>query len=166
MKCGVPMIVPALGRVLVGHGGLDHAEVDELDRGALAADEEDVRELEVAVDDAARVDRGHRRGRSPHDLDRVAHAERRAPLALAEVLAVEPLHREEEAPVVPGAVRDVLDDVRVAQIGEDRDLAREAGALVRRRRGAQELDRDSLSRLAVGRPCRCRPSRRCRRGLR
>ncbi len=144
--------LPALGGEVVGLGRLDHAEVDELDRRAAPVDEEDVGELEVAVDDAARVHRRHGRRRAAHHLDRVPHAERRPPLALAEVFPLEPLHGEEEPPVVPGAVPDVLHDVGVTQVGEDGDLAGEAGALLGRGRLAQQLDRDLLPRLPVDPP--------------
>ena len=132
--------LPALGGVLVGLRRLHDAEVDELDGGAAPVDEEDVGELEVAVDDAARVHRRHRRRGAAHHLDRVAHAERRAPLALAEVLPFEPLHGEEEPPVVPGAVPDVLDDVGVPQVREDAQSRARSGCA----RAAIAVARSSL----------------------
>src|SRR5262249_2493993 len=57
----------------------------------------------------------------------------RQPLAgepLGEVLALQPLHREEGLPVGGDAVGDVGDDAAVGEVGEERRLAGEAPGLV------------------------------------
>jgi hypothetical protein len=126
-----------------------HAEVDELHGGAATLDQEHVRELQVPVHDAARVDGGHRLGRAPDHLDGVAGAEGRAPLPLRQVLAVEPLHREEQAPVRVFAVGHVVDDVGMAQIGNDAYLAPEPCALTLAGGAPQDLERHREPALGV-----------------
>lgn len=140
---------PVFDEVLARHA--HDAKVDQLDVGALAPDEEDVSELQIAVDDAPRVHRGHRLRRAPHDLDGVLHAERGVTLTLDQILSVEPLHRVERPAIGERPVRDVLDDVGVPQVRDDRDLALEARALHHARARAQDLDRDHRAGLTVGR---------------
>jgi hypothetical protein len=138
-----------LGHVAVGLRRPDHAEVDELDRGTLATNQEDVRQLHVAVDDAARMDGGQRLGRAPDHLHRILHAERLTPLALGQILAVEPLHGQEKPPVGPLPVRHVAHDVGMAEIAHHVDLAAEAHPLPVARRVPQELERHHLARGGV-----------------
>jgi hypothetical protein len=79
-------------------------------------------------------------GRERHDLLDVELAPAQAP---AEVLALEPLHRQERRAVVGHAVADVADDRGVAQLDQREHLAAEALELGARGRAAlQDLERD------------------------
>ena len=95
------------------------------------------------------VTRGRREIKLLAYLAHDAVAERRAPLALGEILAVEPLHGEEQAAVGELAVGDVVDDVGMAQIGDDADLALEARLLTRGGGAAQDLERHRQTALVV-----------------
>src|SRR5690606_756852 len=118
---------------------------------SIATQQREVGELESAMDGAAGVDGRQRVGGAADDFHRVAGAERRASLPLREILAGEPLHRHEEAAVRSDAVRDVFDDVRVAQIGDDLDLALEPDPFHRRCRLTQDLEGDGFARDRVDR---------------
>ena len=67
-------------------------------------------------------------GRDAHALEQV---ERRAALALREVLALEPLHGDVGLPLVEGAERDHADDPRVVQPRQHAPLAVEPRLLAR-----------------------------------
>jgi hypothetical protein len=132
------------------HAVARDAEIQELDVLEEAADEEEVPRLDVAVHHAARV---HRRQRAGGPLDeRQALADRQAPpeQALAQRLAVEPLHRQVLAGRRP-PVRHVAHDARVIELGEDARLLGEA----LERRGVepgQHLQRHRPRRLPIDRP--------------
>src|SRR5262249_51202270 len=127
--------------------GLDDAEIEELyDLLVVDAGEEDVRRLEVAVDNARLVGAPKRLG---HLLgDGRGHDERDAALALdplAEVLALEQLHDDvRHAPI--GAVVEELDNVGAPEAGGGLRLALEADLGVVQLVVAEgdQLDRDRL----------------------
>jgi hypothetical protein len=134
---------PGGARRLRGRVQLGDAEIEQLHPGDVARREEEVRGLEIAVDDAARVHRregGRDAGADAHglgDAHRPAHETRR------EVLTLQPLHRDVALPGVDAPVRHHAHDGRVLEPGQDVDLAFEART--RRRVGrARELDRDGL----------------------
>ena len=85
---------------------------------------------------------GQRVGEQGEQAQALAEAQGAAAQALAEVLSIEPLHRQVGLARGGAAVRDVRDDVRVAQRREDLGLAREVLGDERRARVAvQELQR-------------------------
>jgi hypothetical protein len=111
------------------------------------ADEEHVRRLDVAVDDAPLVGRCERRRDLARDGDGVVEREPAGrQQARAEVLAVEPLHHQ-VALVLERAVPQVAHDRWMPQSGEGLGLTLEApiGCTVQLCR----LDRDGSSRVAV-----------------
>jgi hypothetical protein len=118
--------------------------------GGLA--QEEVRRLDIAVHDAARV-----QGREPkrgltRDLERLATVERLAALPPGEIFPLEPVDRDIGSPLRACAVRDVAHDVGVVDLGEQPHLAREAierVAVVARR---EHLDRDGSPGRVVVRP--------------
>ncbi len=133
--------------------------------GVRAAHEEDVRGLDVPVDDARVVRRGQRQGHLPRHLERAPQPERRVPLPGLEVLPVEPLHRDvgrpglEPPPEAVGArrlqraERHHAHDAGVGELREHLALALEAGVLDRVRAVRRDdLQRDAPLRHAVVRP--------------
>ena len=141
--------VPSRRSSTVASGPDEHRdpEIGEL-HGAVAA-EQDVRRLDVAMDDAGGMRMGEpgARGRDGTQQRRVA--EHPAAHRGAEVAAVDELGDDVDVVVVPGAVEQP-DDVRVVEASRDLDLACRAaaeGRVVRNR-----LDRDVAARLAVETP--------------
>jgi hypothetical protein len=124
------------------------AEVEELRAQRITPREHDVAGLQVAVDDAARVRRAERLGDALREAERVRERERLAAEASVEVLAVDPLHREERLAVREHAVGVVLHDRRVIERGEHVGLAGEArdGG---RRRVVEDLHGDARARRAI-----------------
>ena len=116
------------------------AEVEQLELLELAARQEQVRRLDVAVHDPALVEHGETLAGAPRDRERLVERQTGAREALTEVLAFEPLHRDVGTASLGDAVRDVLHDPRVAHLGEDLRLAAEALGVARRR--MQDLDGD------------------------
>ncbi len=132
------------GRLAVEHAGDPEVEDARVRRPPIG--EEEVRGLEIAVNHAERV-RGPEGVRDDDpEIDRGRDREAAAPQAILEVLAVEPLHREERLPFGGGAVIEVLHDVRVAERAEHADLAREAGLLAR---AEQHLHSDLAPRVVA-----------------
>src|SRR5690606_39096056 len=86
------------------------AEIEHLDLLDLAAGQEQVAGLEIAVDDAAGVSGAEGLGEPRRELDGLARGERRAREAALEALAVEPLHGEEQLARGHLAVGEVTDD--------------------------------------------------------
>jgi hypothetical protein len=128
-------------------GGGGDAEVRELDDPAGVVDQH-VRGLHVPVDDTRRVGVVERRG------DRLQHLE--CPVGIhpaardlvAQRVARDVLHDDQDALVVGDRVVDA-DDVRVVQRRADLGLALEAPADVLRAVGVQALDRDIALQAAV-----------------
>ena len=102
--------------------GPRQAEVEQLHA---VRREEHVRRLEVAVDDAARVQRGQRGQHAEADRHRLGDAQRPAPQALGERLALEQLHGDEQLAAVLADLVD-LADVRMVDAGRGAGLAPEA----------------------------------------
>ncbi len=98
--------------------------------------------LQVAVEDALPVGRGHRVGHGDGEREEALHREAARRDRLAERLALDELHRQEAEPVLllEGAVEG--DDAGVAQRGDRLRLALEALDLlgVRRHLGRQHLE--------------------------
>ena len=145
---------PAFGRGRAGHVGIAgiagsrEAEVEQLHA---VGREEDVRRLQVAVHDPARVERLERGQHRERDRHRLRHAQRPALQPLAERLAFEQLHRDEELPLVLADVVE-LADVRVVDARRGPGLALEALArgLVSAQR-AHRLERDGAVEPLVAR---------------
>jgi hypothetical protein len=93
--------------------------------------QEHVPRLDVAMDDLAPV--GHReRLRQPaHQQQAVVDRERLAVEPASQVFALEPLHDQEGVPIVEGAVRHMLHDPGVIQVGQEASLAFEPGQIQR-----------------------------------
>ena len=112
------------------------------DAGALLARDHDVRGLDVAVDDAARVAVVERVGDLDPDVHDLAEVQRLVPDQPQQVRALRDGHDEEERALVPPEVVD-RHDRRVVHLGDELGLALEAlldlGRQVRR---GDELDRD------------------------
>jgi len=106
-------------------GRAGDAEVEHPRAAHLTVGEEDVRRLDVPVDDPPRVGRAQGLADAPRHRHALGHGEPPALKAVVEVLPREPLHREPRAPV-EGAVGDVPDDRRVAELGQHLRLAGEA----------------------------------------
>ena len=125
-------------------------EVEHGDPLELLVAQEEVRGLDVAMDDAARVRDAERLGDAAHEGDGVAKTDRPARDARGERLALEPLHRDVELAARAQPVVDVAHDGGVAQRREHPRLAPEA--LQQLGAGAREqLERDRLAGLAIAR---------------
>jgi len=138
------------GGDLGGHGSARDAEVEQLDGVEPVADEEQVRGLQVAVDDAAGVRGCERVGDAARDRERLGDAE--GPViaeALRQVPAVQPLHRQVARAVGHHAVVEVPHDALVVDRRQDDRLPGEA--LDVRVGGRDELDGDRRARRAVTR---------------
>ena len=103
---------------------LGDAEVGQLEDAVVA--DEDVRRLEIAMDDAVIVDMLEGRADLEGDVDRVAPRE--AAAMLDQVVEPAPLDELHRVPVLSVFVAGVveLDDVRMRELGERLDLALEA----------------------------------------
>ncbi len=141
---------PRAGQPGVLRGG--NAEVHQLDLERVfpftraAADEDHVGRLDVAVHDAGGVRRGERVGHVARDAHAGLERHGRAPLALRDVLALEPLHRDVRLPVVELPEGHHPDDPAVAQPREHTTLPPEARLLARiDPRQRDDLERDVLS---------------------
>ena len=112
---------------------LADAEVDEFHDLAVGfGDDDDVRRLEIAMDDAARMRLAQAARHLPEEQEHFLPGER-AEIAepIGERLAVQVLHRDEVDLLVAGRVLDPAvveerDDVRMLQLREDARLEREA----------------------------------------
>jgi hypothetical protein len=93
-------------------------------------DQEQVRRLDVPVDDPARVRRREALGRDPGDTHAVGDGERLVPQPRGERLALEPLHREGGLAVRCLSVRHIAHDTGVLELGEGAGLTPEAPQLV------------------------------------
>jgi hypothetical protein len=137
-------------RVVAGRRGqLGDPEVDDLHRvpAAVAAHDEDVGRLEIAVEDAGPVRRRQAARTLRHDRERAGRRQR--PLALehaGQVAAVEVLHHDVVAAVGADVEVDDVDDVGMADpAGGDRLAVEPNQHLAAARRGRrQQLDRHGL----------------------
>jgi hypothetical protein len=163
---GARIGVPAAARLLRRHvadGAHDRArarepralpgeprdpEIEHFDAIDGAAHEEEVRRLDVAMNDPARVRGAERLGHVPRDRHRIADRERPAREALAQILAVEPLHHEVRLAALGRAVRERAHDARVAHGLEQLRLARETCDLLLAAR-KQDLHRRGRSGVAI-----------------
>src|SRR5262249_19651861 len=111
---------------------------------------DDVRRLEVAVDDAERVGQGQRVRDLDGDREGGEGLERLARQELLEVRALDELHDDEMEAVLFAAVVDRL-DVRVVEERAEAGLALErfAGGLARGQLGAERLEDDSTAELLI-----------------
>ena len=164
MYCGVPSTWPVAVSLAKSAASAAAAEallmpeVDDLRDGraaALAAVEDDVRGLQVAVDDAARVERGEAAGELERDHGGGAPGEAgRAREAVGERLAGEAVEDEVEVPVVGLAEVAHADDVLVLHPLEQARLLLEAVAHLGAPAGAlhrHRLDGDALPAPAIDR---------------
>jgi hypothetical protein len=101
-------------------------EIEQLDARDVAAHEKEVARLDVAMDRAARVDGGENFGRLPRERDVLGDAEGAARDAALQVLALEPFHGEVRLARGRHAVRQVADDARMLELGDQGCLAAEA----------------------------------------
>ena len=114
-----------------GHGQCLHAGtarkavVEELDPVEPPVDEEDVRRLDVTVDDALLVGDAERRRDLDRDAHRLAHAQVCAREARGQVLSLQPLHDEVELVGNP-TMSEVSHDAGMPQRRQRFDLALEA----------------------------------------
>src|SRR6185436_11115721 len=134
--------------VVVAGGRLGEAEVENL--GLLAIGDEDVRRLDVAVQDAARVRGVERVGNLHGEPQQQADGERPAVDLARQRAAFEQLHRDEGAPVVLVYLVDGA-DVRVVQRGRGARFAQKPFDRLRVVRAIlrQELQRDLAGQLHV-----------------
>ncbi len=145
------------GLALIGReGDLRDAEVEDLDgrRAVGPVREEQVRGLEIAVDDAVRVGLGEGLAGLQHVLDGLLSAERAALLdEVREVAAFEVLHLHERRAVLEHADVGDLGDVLARDLARGLGLAAEAldELSVLEHLGEQEFQRDLLVELEVGR---------------
>ncbi len=124
-----------------------NAEIDDLRAREVAPLEEDVARLEIAVDDAEGVGDAEAGGDASDEGERVVHRQRAALQAGAEILPVEPLHRDPVTPAV-ATVGHVADDRVVAERGEEPRFALESFRAPTIGR-AEELDGDGLTGRAI-----------------
>ncbi len=124
-----------------------HAEIDEHRAARCPACEADVARLDVAMDEAPRMDDGEPLGDPPHDRDALLDAEAVAREAIGEVLAFQPVHRQVREAVAALAVVQVPHDGRMAELGENAGLLAEAcraGAVA-----CHDLERHGAARCVV-----------------
>ena len=138
------------------------AEIQELHLAHVAAHEEQVGGLDVAMNDALVVQGRQRRRDAAREHERVAGREeprrgsarregvvRAGAQEPAQILPLEPLHREIGRAVGGDPVRHVLDERGVAHLGEGRRLPREAlprGGVF----GGDHLERDRAAGVPIG----------------
>ena len=109
-------------------------------------DEDHVGRLDVAVDDARGVRGGQRLAHVGRHGEALLQDERRPALALRDVLALEPLHRDVRLPLVELPERDDAHDAGVVQPREHAPLAPEARLLARVDAGQRDdLERHRLA---------------------
>ena len=110
---------PGPGEAARDVGGPGDAEVEQAHPLHVSVlGQEDVRGLDVPVHDAARVRRAERLADSSAQAHRLADEEAPVAQALAQVFARQPLHGQPALALGVGAMRDVADDARVVQVGE------------------------------------------------
>jgi hypothetical protein len=131
----------------VSHATRD-AEVEDRRSVGAAVAQEDIGRLEVAVNDLARVRDGQPAGEIADHPEALAQREPATMQPHREVLAFEPLHREERLVAAHHSVRDVANDPRMLELGEDFHLAFEALAVVVR---IEQLQRDLTRCLEIDR---------------
>ena len=102
------------------------------------------------MDDPGGMRRRERLGDAQPERDGLGDVERAAREAAIEVLALEPLHREELLALRRLAVREVPDDPGVAELREHLGLRRETVALALEPR--RDLERDRRAAAAIARP--------------
>jgi hypothetical protein len=95
-------------------------EIEELRAAELAVHQEHVLGLHVAVDEAGRVDDLEAAREALREHQRLVSAQGAARESAREVFSLEPLHREERAPVGGAPVSDVAHDAIVGERGERR----------------------------------------------
>ena len=129
------------GRRWIPGRGLREAEVEHLEM--IAVGDEEVRRLDVAVNDAAPVRGVERIGDLAREVEHAMAANRSVFDQLPDGAPFEPLHRDERLALVLAELVDRA-DVRVLQRGGQTRLALEPRQPLRRRAGlvAQHLDRD------------------------
>ncbi|MFO0744357.1 MAG: hypothetical protein U1F43_01615 [Myxococcota bacterium] len=128
-------------RALAGH--LGDAEVEQLQRRTAprVGHQEEVLGLQIAVDDAGRVGLGQRLEDLRAEAAGVEQRQRRLAAEVArERLALEVLHRQEQAPVLRLAELDELHDMRMVEPGDDARLLLEARDLARVARQLRDED--------------------------
>lgn len=111
----------------------------------VAPAQEQVARLQVAVNDAAPVRLRERRGDAGEQRHALVDGEHAATQVLLEVLAREPLHDEIRLAVLTHPVRDVADDARVVELGEQLGLAGESLRLPRLDMRLEQLHGDELA---------------------
>ena len=128
---------------------LRDAEVEQL--GHAVGRDEDVRRLDVAVDDEVAVGVGDGLGDGAKQPQPLAEAEAALVAILRDGLAVDELHREVGLAFGRDATVEESGDVRVLEAGEDLALLQEAAEdLVAAHARPDQLERDPLLELPVG----------------
>jgi hypothetical protein len=137
------------------------AEIEDLDSVGIFTDEENIRGLDVAMNDAARMRRTQGLGDEPYEREAVGHREPASSEAIRQILAFEPFHGEPGFVRGKDAMRDVADDVRMVERREHPSLVEETA------RAAlfgitKHFERDEVSRRGIARskngahtPARC-----------
>ena len=124
------------------------AEVEDLQLIGVLRGQVQVRRLDVAMDDAAFVEHRERLGGAHADVQALVQREARALETLAEIFALEPLHREVRPAALRETVGDVADDPRMAHLGEELGLIRSEELLGRQRISLSGWATTSLSATA------------------